>query len=298
MTFDSRAIYIQADGSCYLNPGGESGCAAVVHFPDHLSRPDQQIVDFGCAESSINRMELMACIEGLKWVCCNAPWDGVARVVIVTDSLYVTENVVRARGWKKLDWRNRYGEPKFNEDLWDKLLKSQIKAARLGIRIDFKWEKGKKTPIAKQADKAAEIAAKRGGIEVDTGRRPGSVSHSMVKGGSAQRFPAAGQVIVIRPYAKKIMHKGENRISFHIYDETTQSYVGKFYAFADPVLGAEVHNGNGHRVRFNTDLNYPRLMERIEGVTLPKPPPKRRKSAKKTFGSSECSRGSLSPTIE
>lgn len=278
MTLDSRAIYIQADGSCYQNPGGKSGCAAVVHFPEHLDRPDEQIVDFGCAESSINRMEVMACVDALKWVCRNAPWDGVTRVIIVTDSIYITENVVRACGWKKARWRNRYGEPMANEDLWDKLLKTQTKAAKLGLRIDFKWEKGKKTAIAKQADKAAKIAAKRGGIEVDIERRPGSVSRSMVAGGTAQRFPAAGQVVVIRPYAKKIMYKGENRISFHIYEEATQTYVNKFYAFADPVLGAEVHNGNGHRVRFNTDPNYPKLLERIEGVLLPKPPPKRRRS--------------------
>jgi ribonuclease HI len=83
---DPRAIHIYTDGSCYRNPGGESGCAAIVRFPD--GRPDEQIVDFGCNESSINRMELMACIEALRWVCTNAPWEGVARVLIVTDSQY------------------------------------------------------------------------------------------------------------------------------------------------------------------------------------------------------------------
>ena len=97
----------------------------------------------------------------------------------------------------------------------------------------------------------------------------------MVKGGTAQRFPAAGQTIVIRPYAKKIMHGGENRISFNIFDETLQRYTGKFYAFAGPLLSAELHRGNGHRVRVNSDPNYPQLAERIEAVQLPKPPSKR-----------------------
>jgi ribonuclease HI len=73
MLLDPRAIQIYTDGSCYKNPGGESGCAAIVHYPEYLNRPDEQILDFGCAESSINRMELMACIEAMKWVRRSAP---------------------------------------------------------------------------------------------------------------------------------------------------------------------------------------------------------------------------------
>ena len=65
---DPRAIHISTDGSCYKNPGGRSGCAAIVHYPDQLDREDEQIVDFGCEESSNNRMELLACIRVLKWV--------------------------------------------------------------------------------------------------------------------------------------------------------------------------------------------------------------------------------------
>jgi hypothetical protein len=93
----------------------------------------------------------------------------------------------------------------------------------------------------------------------------------MVRGGVAERFPAAGQVMVIRPYAKKVMHGGENRVSFNIFDETSQTYASKFYAFAEPLLSSELHRGNGHRVRFNSDPQYPRFVERIEGVQLPRP---------------------------
>jgi ribonuclease HI len=63
---DPRAIHISTDGSCYKNPGGRSGCAAIIHYPDHLDREDEQIVDFGCEESSNNRMELLACIRVLN----------------------------------------------------------------------------------------------------------------------------------------------------------------------------------------------------------------------------------------
>jgi len=37
---DPRAIHISTDGSGYKNPGGRSGCAAIVHYPDHLDRED------------------------------------------------------------------------------------------------------------------------------------------------------------------------------------------------------------------------------------------------------------------
>jgi ribonuclease HI len=134
---DPRAIHIYTDGSCYKNPGGESGCAAIVHFPEHLDRSDEQIVDFGCAESSINRMELLACMEALRWVRDNAPWRNVTRVLIVTDSQYVTGNMLRAQAWKRQGWRNAHGEWKFNSDLWDRVLKLRVKASKACIRVDF-----------------------------------------------------------------------------------------------------------------------------------------------------------------
>jgi ribonuclease HI len=269
MSLDPHAIQIYTDGSCYKNPGGESGCAAIVHYPDKLGLPDEQIVDFGCSESSNNRMELMACIKALKSVREHRPWDGVLRVQIVTDSTYITNNVsYNAKNWKDNKWRNRHGQPMANDDLWDELLKARSKA---GIRVDFLWQAGKTSQIAREVDKAAKAAAKRGGLDVDTGYRPGGVARSMVKDrGVAERFPASGQVLVIRPYVKKIMHQGVHRISFNIFDDGSQTYNGKYFAFAEKVLGAELHMGNGHRVRFNLDPNHPRILERIEEVLLPK----------------------------
>ena len=267
---DPRAIHIYTDGSCYQNPGGDSGCAAIVRFPDSLGLADDQIVDFGCDESSINRMELMACVEALRWVCTKGPWDSVARVLIVTDSQYITQNIFRAQHWKRNGWRNAHGEVKFNSDLWDKLLKLQVKASKLGIRPDFGGE-GQEDRAWQEVDHAAKAAAQRGGIDVDTGYKPGSVGRSMVKGGVADRFPAMGQTLVVRPYVKKVMHRRDNRISFNVFDEATGTYTHKYFAFADPALSVELHKGNGHRVHFNSDPLFPQFLERIEGVELPKP---------------------------
>lgn len=231
---------------------------------------DEQIVDFGCDESSINRMELLPCIEALRWVLRNAPWDDVTRIIVVTDSQYVSNNLRRAPHWKRQGWKNASGESKFNDDLWDAMLKGIRKVARVGLRVDVVWQAGKKAPITKEVHHAAQKAAQRGGINEDVGYRPGSVSRSMVKGGVAERFPAAGQILVIRPYVKKVMYRNENRISFNAFDEIAHVFIHKYFAFAPSLLSAELHKGNGHRVRFNSDPKYPQILERIEGVELPK----------------------------
>ena len=152
-------------------------------------------------------------------------------------------------------------------DLWDDLLAARTKA---GIRVDFAWQPGKESATGKIVDKAAKAAAQRGGIDIDRGYRPGAVCRSLVKDGVAQPYPAKGQSEVIWPDAKKVMFRGENRISFNIFVEGTQTYEAKFYAFATHIMAADLHRWHGYRVRFNDDTNYPQILERIEEVPLPK----------------------------
>lgn len=249
------------------NPGGNAGCAAIVTYPDHLHLPDEQITDFSCAESSNQRMELMACIRALKWIRDNRPWDGVTRVIIVTDSRYVHENLWRAAVWKKNDWRNRHGEPKSNPDLWKDLLRARSKA---GILVAFRWALGKKSPILKAVDKAAKFAAQCGGPDVDRGYNPGVVSRSMVKG-AAKRFPAHGQIALIRPYRKNIANKGEEKIRFDTFSEEGK-FLESWYAFAEVRLAHNLHRQHGYRVRFNDVLEYPQIQEIVEEVPLPSMP--------------------------
>jgi hypothetical protein len=94
MPLDPHAIQIHSDGSRYENPGGIAGCAAIVHYPDHLNLPDEQIVDFGCSESSNNRKELMACIKALEWVRVHQPWPDVTRLRIPSTNESCTFRVI------------------------------------------------------------------------------------------------------------------------------------------------------------------------------------------------------------
>jgi ribonuclease HI len=266
MQLDPHAIQIYTDGSCYGNPGGVAGAAALVVYPDHMNRNEEEIVDFGCAESTNNRMELLACIRALQWVRQHAAWTGITRVQMITDSVYVKDNLQRAMGWKANGWRNRYGHPVENRDLWKQLLSAYAKA---GIRVTFEWALGKSLSIAKEVDQLSKKAAKRGGPDVDAGYRPGTVAHSIVKG-SATRYPARGQKAVIRIYRKQMMGRGEEKIRFDLFSEEKQVFVASYYAFATSSLAATLHRQHCYRVRFNADKNYPKIVELTEEVPVPK----------------------------
>ena len=265
---DPRAIQIYTDGSCYKNPGGMSGAAAIAIFPDHLGFPTEQIVEFGCAESNNNRMELFACIRAVEWVRKNGPWPAVERVQIISDSRYVVDNLGRAIFWKKQGWRNVHGEPKQNSDLWNRLLSARAKS---GIRIDFCQQRGKRAQILKDVDKAAKKAAKRGGLKGDIGFKGGKVFRSHLKG-TATRFPAAGQAAVIFIYRKGSPIKRENQIRFDLYNETTKTYVGKHFAYTTDSLTFDLHRGHWYRVQFNSNVNNPRIYALLGEASPGKPP--------------------------
>jgi len=268
---DPHAIHIQIDGSCYRNPGGESGCAAIAFYPEHLQLPSEQIVDRGYGESTNNRMELMACLKALEWVRERQPWTEVVRVQLVTDSTYLANGIHNAPYWKKNKWRNQDGKPMFNSDLWDDLLRARMKA---GLRVDVVYQKGKKTAEGKLIDAAAKAAAKRGRFAEDSGYRPGAFRRSMVKDrGAALAYPASGQEAVIRPYAKKPLLK-EERVSFNVFDETKQTYESKFFAFATREIAFDLHTWRGWKVKFNDKPGYPQIERIIGEIQLPDRPPK------------------------
>ena len=268
MLYDPHAIQILTDGSCYKNPGGLSGCAALVVYPDD-SKPEQQIVDIGVAESNISRMELMACNRAMEWLREQGSTLGVTRVQIVTDSRYVHENINRAVGWRKNGWRNFDGRPVDNPDLWKRFISLRSK---LPVLVTFHWTKGKKTPQLKLVDKAAKNAAKSGERGVDFGFRAGKVGRA--KGtikGAASLFLARGQTEVISPYRSVVIGKSENKIRFVVFSEEKQQFLEKYYAYASPEVGVGLHRGHSYRVRFGDRPKYPVIEEIIEEVSVAVP---------------------------
>jgi len=261
MSLDPHALKIYIDGSSFKNPGGGSGFAGRAEYPQDWNRPDELMFTVGYEQSTNNRMELMACITALEHVCENVL--GVQRVQIVTDSLYVYDNIPRADHWRRDGWKNRYGRPIENSDLWQRFLSVR---RRVKVRTDFVWQKGKKSPILKAIDSDAKAAA-RTPWERDYGFKEGKVGKSKMRHGrtAAQLFPAMSQSAIVHIYRKTLV-SGIDRIDFDLYSEQARSFVGKFRAYADVTLGLNLHRGHAYRVWFNNDKNYPKIESIAEEI--------------------------------
>jgi ribonuclease HI len=270
MVADPHAVQISVDGSCFPNEKRRSGYAGIVVYPDQTER---EVVFQGFQESTINRMELAACIAAMDWVKEEGIGQCYSRVQIFSDSQYVVDGQVSAQYWQKAKWRNSAGRPVANWELWKEFLSSRSKA---GVRIDICKVRNKSTSLLQRVDKLAKAAAKSH-PRIDRGLVVGKIGRAKIKG-SPTMFPAASQVLVIRIVGSKTVgREGENRFVFEIYDESTRVYLSKHFAYCTPVIGSQMHRQRGFRVRMNDKSDYPQILEVIEEVPLPKK--ERRKSS-------------------
>jgi ribonuclease HI len=119
-------VKIFTDGACKGNPG-PGGWGAVLRFRDQ----ERQLYG-GEAETTNNRMELMAVIEALKAL------KRRCQVEITTDSQYVKNGMTSwIAGWKRNGWRTSNKQPVKNQDLWqalDALVQSH--------EVSWHWVKG------------------------------------------------------------------------------------------------------------------------------------------------------------
>ena len=119
-------VEIFTDGACRGNPG-PGGWGALLRFGD-----DEKELCGGEAETTNNRMELMAVIQALS--ALKRPCD----VILTSDSTYVLKGIQEwMPSWKKRGWKTAAKKPVKNVDLW-KLLDDAIQ----GPTIDWRWVKG------------------------------------------------------------------------------------------------------------------------------------------------------------
>jgi ribonuclease HI len=105
-------VLIYTDGGCLCNPG-PGGYGVVV-----LSDGGRREYSGGYRHTTNNRMELMACIEGLKTL------TSPTAVTIYSDSKYVVDGITKgwARRWRAKGWMRTPNEAAENYDLWEQLL--------------------------------------------------------------------------------------------------------------------------------------------------------------------------------
>ncbi|MEQ8227481.1 MAG: ribonuclease HI [Rhodospirillales bacterium] len=126
MTDSDDIIEIFTDGACSGNPG-PGGWGVLMRWRDH-----EKELCGGEPETTNNRMELMAAIQGIESV------TRPSRLRLVTDSVYVKDGITKwIHGWKRNGWKTAAKKPVKNEDLWRRL-----DAALAGHKIDWQWVKG------------------------------------------------------------------------------------------------------------------------------------------------------------
>lgn len=119
-------VTLYTDGACRGNPG-PGGWGVVLKSGHHLKE-----LYGGEAETTNNRMEMTAAIEGLKALnrACN--------VALYTDSQYLRKGVLEwLAGWKRNGWKTSARKPVKNQDLWQSL-DQQLERHT----IEWHWVKG------------------------------------------------------------------------------------------------------------------------------------------------------------
>lgn len=111
-----NVISMWTDGACKGNPG-TGGWGALVY----VSGSDEPVELYGGErDTTNNRMELKAVIEGLKSLGDNPTL--FKTIYIYTDSQYVKNGMTSwVSGWIKNGWRTAKKEPVKNADLWREL---------------------------------------------------------------------------------------------------------------------------------------------------------------------------------
>ncbi|MBQ2285313.1 MAG: ribonuclease HI [Clostridia bacterium] len=142
-----KEVNVYTDGACSGNPGA-GGWGTILEY-----KGIKRELSGGMAETTNNRMELTAVIEGLKAL------KESCKVTVITDSQYVANgiNLGWAESWKANGWRKKDRKPALNPELWDALL-SEI--ARHEVTIE--WIKGHAGhPENERCDELAVMESKK-----------------------------------------------------------------------------------------------------------------------------------------
>lgn len=157
-----NAINIFTDGSSYSGPrkGGMGILFVVINNEGH--EETFELVPQGYKSANNQQMELQACVEAFDYLLSKYSPISLSeyrKVIVNTDSMYLTENVNRAKyEWPRSKWMTRGGAPVANAEIWKSLVK---KSQKLGKPVDFQWVKGHKSSAGnKAADKMAKRSAK------------------------------------------------------------------------------------------------------------------------------------------
>jgi ribonuclease HI len=147
-----KQVVIYTDGACSGNPG-PGGWGAILRFGEATKE-----ICGGEAETTNNRMELLAAIHGLNALKASCEVD------LYTDSAYVKDGITKwIFGWKKRAWKTADGKPVKNVELWQ-----QLEEARNRHKVTLHWVKGH---AGHPENERADELARQGMAPFKTARR-------------------------------------------------------------------------------------------------------------------------------
>ena len=139
-------VELFTDGACKGNPG-PGGWGALLKYG-----ANEKELWGGEDNTTNNRMELMAAIEGLK--ALTRP----CQVILTTDSKYVKQGINQwLAGWKENGWKTASKQPVKNKDLWQALDKECARH-----QVEWHWVKGH---AGHDGNERADQLANRGAAE-------------------------------------------------------------------------------------------------------------------------------------
>jgi ribonuclease HI len=159
---NKKQVIIYTDGACRGNPG-PGGYAAVL-----LYGKKRKEISGGFRQTTNNRMELKAVIEGLK--ALKEPCD----VTLFSDSQYIVQAMSKgwAERWRANGWKRNVKEMAVNPDLWEELLDlSKIH------NVQFRWIRGHSgDPENERCDELSVAWTLRSNLPPDTGYKRSKIS--------------------------------------------------------------------------------------------------------------------------
>jgi ribonuclease HI len=144
---NQQTVEIFSDGACRGNPG-PGGWGVILRY----NGTEKELYG-GEAETTNNRMELMAAIRGLESL------KRPSKVILTTDSQYVMKGATEwMAGWKRKGWQTAAKKPVKNVELWQRL-----ENALKPHEVKWYWVRGH---TGHPENERADVLANRGVDEV------------------------------------------------------------------------------------------------------------------------------------
>lgn len=147
-------VIIYTDGGALGNPG-PGGYGVVLKY-----KKNRRELSGGFRKTTNNRMEIMACIAGLRAL------KKQSEVIVYSDSKYVVDNISKGfvNRWKANGWMRSKGHRAENADLWEQLLELCD-----SHHVDFRWVRGHSVNAENErCDLLATKAAQKENLPADT----------------------------------------------------------------------------------------------------------------------------------